>query len=106
MNADCDGDSPRYQKLHGECCKLKAQLLVLKSSYQEEQTKSQTLGERLREQDGQTKKLNRELDSLTFQNRQLSKKVAALQGDLAEASGGTAKSRSAIDPRPASGLTG
>ena len=75
-------ESAEIHKLNNECSRVKTQLLVLKGSFQEEQAKNNSLGDLIKQQETQIKRLNAEMESICFQNRQLTKKVTVLQEDL------------------------
>ncbi|RUS89646.1 hypothetical protein EGW08_002567 [Elysia chlorotica] len=72
----------KYQKLAGEYAKLKAQIPVLKKAYLDEQGESNKLKESLKEKSQTVRKYEQEVDSLTFRNQQLSKRVVFLQEEL------------------------
>ncbi|KAH9500952.1 hypothetical protein Btru_069302 [Bulinus truncatus] len=74
----------KYQKLAGEYAKLKAQIPVLKKAYLDEQGEVNQLKELLKERDQTVRKYEQEVDSLTFRNQQLSKRVVILQEEAAE----------------------
>ncbi|BFZ12333.1 hypothetical protein BsWGS_15372 [Bradybaena similaris] len=72
----------KYQKLAGEYAKIKAQIPVLKKAYLDEQGEVTQLKEVLKERDQTVRKFEQEVDSLTFRNQQLSKRVILLQEEL------------------------
>ncbi|CAG5123238.1 unnamed protein product [Candidula unifasciata] len=72
----------KYQKLAGEYAKLKAQIPVLKKAYLDEQGEVNQLKDVLKERDQTVRKYEQEVDSLTFRNQQLSKRVILLQEEL------------------------
>lgn len=74
--------STKYQKLAAEYSKLRAQASVLKRAVLEEQNKSSTLRETLRTKEANLRKSEQEVDSLGFRNKQLERRVAALQENL------------------------
>lgn len=61
---------------------VRAQVNVLKRAVVEEQNKSSCMKEALRVKEATTRRLEQELDSLGFRNKQLEHRVAALQDDL------------------------
>nr|XP_033793635.1 protein phosphatase 1 regulatory subunit 21 isoform X1 [Geotrypetes seraphini] len=80
MAAELQG---KYQKLAQEYSKLRAQNQVLKKAVVDEQTNSTALKEQLKMKDQSLRKLQQEMDSLTFRNQQLAKRVELLQEELA-----------------------
>ncbi|KAM9063211.1 protein phosphatase 1 regulatory subunit 21 isoform X1 [Sarcophilus harrisii] len=78
--ADLQG---KYQKLAQEYSKLRAQNQVLKKGVVDEQANSAALKEQLKMKDQSLRKLQQEMDSLTFRNLQLAKRVELLQDELA-----------------------
>uniref|UniRef100_A0A8C3SMN3 Protein phosphatase 1 regulatory subunit 21 n=1 Tax=Chelydra serpentina TaxID=8475 RepID=A0A8C3SMN3_CHESE len=73
----------KYQKLAQEYSKLRAQNQVLKKGVMDEQANSASLKEQLKMKDQSLRKLQQEMDSLTFRNQQLAKRVELLQDELA-----------------------
>ncbi|KAI6071487.1 Protein phosphatase 1 regulatory subunit 21 [Aix galericulata] len=73
----------KYQKLAQEYSKLRAQNQVLKKGVVDEQANSAALKEQLKLKDQSLRKLQQEMDSLTFRNQQLAKRVELLQDELA-----------------------
>ncbi|XP_065446808.1 protein phosphatase 1 regulatory subunit 21 isoform X9 [Chrysemys picta bellii] len=73
----------KYQKLAQEYSKLRAQNQVLKKGVMDEQANSASLKEQLKMRDQSLRKLQQEMDSLTFRNQQLAKRVELLQDELA-----------------------
>ncbi|XP_012873462.1 PREDICTED: protein phosphatase 1 regulatory subunit 21 isoform X3 [Dipodomys ordii] len=73
----------KYQKLAQEYSKLRAQNQVLKKGVVDEQANSAALKEQLKMRDQSLRKLQQEMDSLTFRNLQLAKRVELLQDELA-----------------------
>ncbi|XP_060044424.1 protein phosphatase 1 regulatory subunit 21 [Erinaceus europaeus] len=73
----------KYQKLAQEYSKLRAQNQVLKKGVVDEQANSASLKEQLKMKDQSLRKLQQEMDSLTFRNLQLAKRVELLQDELA-----------------------
>jgi len=83
----------KYQKLAGEYAKLKAQIPVLKKAYLDEQSESQKLKDILKERDQTVRKYEQEVDSLSFRNQQLSKRVIFLQEELETAQANSKKKK-------------
>ncbi|XP_076100562.1 protein phosphatase 1 regulatory subunit 21-like [Mytilus galloprovincialis] len=78
-------DAAKYQKLASEYAKLKAQFPVLKKAYIDEQTACSEVKDQLKEKEQAVRKFEQEIDSLTFRNQQLSKRVLLLQDELDDA---------------------
>ncbi|KAM4693382.1 protein phosphatase 1 regulatory subunit 21 [Discoglossus pictus] len=78
-SADLQG---KYQKLAQEYSKLRAQNQVLKKAVVDEQANSTALKEQLKMKDQSLRKQQQEMDSLTFRNQQLAKRVELLQEEL------------------------
>ncbi|XP_028676031.1 protein phosphatase 1 regulatory subunit 21 [Erpetoichthys calabaricus] len=72
----------KYQKLAQEYSKLRAQNQVLKKAVVDEQASSTTIKDQLKMKDQSLRKVEQEMDSLTFRNQQLAKRVELLQEEL------------------------
>eukprot|EP00117_Sycon_ciliatum_P029908 scpid32991/ scgid23708/ Protein phosphatase 1 regulatory subunit 21; Coiled-coil domain-containing protein 128; KLRAQ motif-containing protein 1 len=72
----------KYQKLAQEYAKLKAQVSVLKKAVIDEQSKNKGLEESVKDKDQSLRKCMQEIDSLTFRNQQISRRLVVLQEDL------------------------
>ncbi|XP_075874920.1 protein phosphatase 1 regulatory subunit 21 isoform X1 [Nelusetta ayraudi] len=85
----------KYSKLAQEYSKLRAQNQVLKKAVIDEQANSLSLKEQLKQRDQSLRKQEQEMDSLSFRNQQLAKRVELLQEELAvsEAKGKKGKSK-------------
>uniref|UniRef100_A0A8C4EMY5 Protein phosphatase 1 regulatory subunit 21 n=1 Tax=Dicentrarchus labrax TaxID=13489 RepID=A0A8C4EMY5_DICLA len=85
----------KYSKLAQEYSKLRAQNQVLKKAVVDEQASSLSLKEQLKQRDQSLRKQEQEMDSLSFRNQQLAKRVELLQEELAvsEAKGKKGKSK-------------
>ncbi|XP_068597271.1 protein phosphatase 1 regulatory subunit 21 [Brachionichthys hirsutus] len=85
----------KYSKLAQEYSKLRAQNQVLKKAVVDEQASSVSLKEQLKQRDQSLRKQEQEMDSLSFRNQQLAKRVELLQEELAvsEAKGRKGKSK-------------
>lgn len=92
----------KYQKLAQEYSKLRAQNQVLKKAVVDEQGHGTSLKEELKMKDQSVRKLQQEMDSLTFRNQQLAKRVALLQEELVttEAKVKKSKQKGADSPAP------
>ncbi|KAI1894511.1 hypothetical protein AGOR_G00116550 [Albula goreensis] len=85
----------KYSKLAQEYSKLRAQNQVLKKAVVDEQASSTSLKEQLKQRDQSLRKVEQEMDSLSFRNQQLARRVELLQEELAasEAKGKKSKHR-------------
>ncbi|KAM9317184.1 protein phosphatase 1 regulatory subunit 21 [Gastrophryne carolinensis] len=72
----------KYQKLAQEYSKLRAQNQVLKKAVVDEQANSVALKEQMKMKEQSLRKQQQEMDSLTFRNQQLTKRVELLQEEL------------------------
>ncbi|XP_041351429.1 protein phosphatase 1 regulatory subunit 21-like [Gigantopelta aegis] len=72
----------KYQILAAEYSKLKAQIPVLKKAYLDEQIETEKLKDLIKERDQSVRKYEQEVDSLSFRNQQLTKRVLFLQDEL------------------------
>ncbi|XP_032911019.1 protein phosphatase 1 regulatory subunit 21 [Catharus ustulatus] len=88
----------KYQKLAQEYSKLRAQNQVLKKGVVDEQANSASLKEQLKMKDQSLRKLQQEMDSLTFRNQQLAKRVELLQDELALSEARGKKSKKSVEP--------
>ncbi|XP_062346503.1 protein phosphatase 1 regulatory subunit 21 isoform X4 [Cinclus cinclus] len=87
----------KYQKLAQEYSKLRAQNQVLKKGVVDEQANSASLKEQLKMKDQSLRKLQQEMDSLTFRNQQLAKRVELLQDELALSEARGKKSKKSVE---------
>ncbi|XP_005043024.1 PREDICTED: protein phosphatase 1 regulatory subunit 21 [Ficedula albicollis] len=88
----------KYQKLAQEYSKLRAQNQVLKKGVVDEQANSASLKEQLKMKDQSLRKLQQEMDSLTFRNQQLAKRVELLQDELALSEARGKKNKKSVEP--------
>ncbi|XP_053614081.1 protein phosphatase 1 regulatory subunit 21 [Plodia interpunctella] len=72
----------KYQKLAAEYSKLRVHVKVLKKGVLDEQAKSNEFRDALKEKDKALRRCELELDSLTFRNQQLTRRVSVLQDEL------------------------
>ncbi|XP_049863746.1 protein phosphatase 1 regulatory subunit 21 [Schistocerca gregaria] len=72
----------KYTKVAAEYSKLRAQAAVLKKAVLEEQTRNAELRDIIKEKEQSLRKVDQEMDSLTFRNQQLTKRVTVLQDEL------------------------
>ncbi|XP_053568692.1 protein phosphatase 1 regulatory subunit 21 [Bombina bombina] len=94
-SADLQG---KYQKLAQEYSKLRAQNQVLKKAVVDEQANSSALKEQLKMKDQSLRKQQQEMDSLTFRNQQLAKRVELLQEELSVMETKGKKSKKNMEP--------
>ncbi|XP_072906721.1 protein phosphatase 1 regulatory subunit 21 isoform X2 [Hemitrygon akajei] len=87
----------KYQKLAQEYSKLRAQNQVLKKAVVDEQGHCTSLKEELKMKDQSVRKLQQEMDSLTFRNQQLAKRVELLQEELVTSEAKGKKSKKSAD---------
>ncbi|KAL2305864.1 hypothetical protein Nmel_003757 [Mimus melanotis] len=82
------------------CCRveLRAQNQVLKKGVVDEQANSASLKEQLKMKDQSLRKLQQEMDSLTFRNQQLAKRVELLQDELALSEARGKKNKKSVEP--------
>ncbi|NWR16937.1 PPR21 phosphatase, partial [Emberiza fucata] len=76
---------------------LRAQNQVLKKGVVDEQANSASLKEQLKMKDQSLRKLQQEMDSLTFRNQQLAKRVELLQDELALSEARGKKSKKSVE---------
>ncbi|XP_067901343.1 protein phosphatase 1 regulatory subunit 21 isoform X2 [Heterodontus francisci] len=88
----------KYQKLAQEYSKLRAQNQVLKKAVVDEQGQGASLKEVLKMKDQSVRKLQQEMDSLTFRNQQLAKRVELLQEELVTTEAKGKKTKKSADP--------
>ena len=74
--------SAKYTKLAAEYSKVRAQLGELKKAVLEEQAKNVGSSENLKQKEQALRKSEAEMDSLTFRNQQLTRRVEILQDDI------------------------
>ncbi|XP_038206843.1 protein phosphatase 1 regulatory subunit 21 isoform X1 [Zerene cesonia] len=91
----------KYQKLAAEYSKLRVHVKVLKKGVLDEQAKSNELRELLKEKEKSLRKGELEIDSLTFRNQQLTRRVSVLQDEIEQTQTKlTKKSKSKDDKAP------
>ncbi|CAG9105932.1 unnamed protein product [Plutella xylostella] len=92
----------KYQKLASEYSKLRVHVKVLKKGVLDEQAKCNELKELVKEKDKSLRKGELEVDSLTFRNQQLTRRVSVLQDELdLLQQKSTRKAKSKGDDKPA-----
>ncbi|VVC88372.1 unnamed protein product [Leptidea sinapis] len=72
----------KYQKIAAEYSKLRVHVKVLKKGVLDEQAKSNELRESLKDKEKALRNGELEIDSLTFRNQQLTRRVSVLQDEL------------------------
>ncbi|KAG5891663.1 hypothetical protein JTB14_020081 [Gonioctena quinquepunctata] len=80
-----DGESnlgAKYHRLATEYSKVRSQAAVLKKAVLDEQTKIVELHELLKNHEQTARKRDQEMESLTFRNEQLTKRIMVLQQEL------------------------
>ncbi|KAI4891072.1 hypothetical protein NFI96_017060 [Prochilodus magdalenae] len=92
----------KYTKLAQEYSKLRAQNQVLKKAVVDEQANSNSLKEELKQREQGLRKAEQEMDSLSFRNQQLTKRVELLQEELltTEAKGKKSKNKGDSPSQP------
>ncbi|CAG9860159.1 unnamed protein product [Phyllotreta striolata] len=81
MEKDSDIES-KYQRLAAEYSKIRSQATVLKKAVLDEQAKTSGLQELVRNHEQTVRKRDQEIESLTFRNDQLTKRIVVLQQEL------------------------
>ncbi|XP_022599574.1 protein phosphatase 1 regulatory subunit 21 isoform X1 [Seriola dumerili] len=94
----------KYSKLAQEYSKLRAQNQVLKKGVVDEQANSASLKEQLKQRDQSLRKQEQEMDSLSFRNQQLAKRVELLQEELAVSEAKGKKGKTKVDSPSQHGL--
>ncbi|KAK9301230.1 hypothetical protein QLX08_006315 [Tetragonisca angustula] len=72
----------KYQKIATEYSKIRAQANVLKRAVIDEQARNADIREQLKEKEVELRRAEQELDSLSFRNQQLTKRITVLQEEL------------------------
>uniref|UniRef100_A0A674BY85 Protein phosphatase 1 regulatory subunit 21 n=1 Tax=Salmo trutta TaxID=8032 RepID=A0A674BY85_SALTR len=86
------------------CLELRAQNQVLKKGVVDEQASSTSLKEQVKQREQSLRKVEQEMDSLTFRNQQLAKRVELLQEELAASEAKGKKSKNKGDSPSQQGL--
>ncbi|KAJ8248290.1 hypothetical protein GJAV_G00240440 [Gymnothorax javanicus] len=94
----------KYSKLAQEYSKLRAQNQVLKKAVVDEQASSASLKEQVKQRDQSLRKVEQEMDSLSFRNQQLARRVELLQEELAACESKGKKSKHRGDSPSQQGL--
>ncbi|XP_051773194.1 protein phosphatase 1 regulatory subunit 21 isoform X2 [Ctenopharyngodon idella] len=90
----------KYSKLAQEYSKLRAQNQVLKKAVLDEQTSSNSLKDELKQKEQSLRKVEQEMDSLSFRNQQLTKRVELLQEELLLSESKSKRSKNKGDSPP------
>ncbi|CAL1675061.1 unnamed protein product [Lasius platythorax] len=86
----------KYQKIAAEYSKIRAQANVLKKAVIEEQARNTDIRNHLKEREVELRRAEQEIDSLTFRNQQLTKRITVLQEELDKAQNKSKKSKSKV----------
>ncbi|KAI1284818.1 Protein phosphatase 1 regulatory subunit 21 [Halotydeus destructor] len=73
-----------YQKLATEYSKMRAQLITLKKSVTDEQSKNSELSDELRQKDQKMRKMEQDVLCSNLKSQQLTKRISILETDLGE----------------------
>lgn len=95
--------NPNNINIHSLICilQIRSHATVLKKAVLDEQSKILELKEIIKEQEQRIRKHDQEMDSLTFRNGQLTKRIAVLQQELqGNSRGKKAKNKSSEHPAP------
>ncbi|XP_077093679.1 protein phosphatase 1 regulatory subunit 21 [Siphateles boraxobius] len=90
----------KYSKLAQEYSKLRAQNQVLKKAVLDEQTGCNSLKDELKQKEQSLRKVEQEMDSLSFRNQQLTKRVELLQEELLLSESKSRRSKNKGDSPP------
>ncbi|XP_012216663.1 putative leucine-rich repeat-containing protein DDB_G0290503 isoform X2 [Linepithema humile] len=86
----------KYQKIAAEYSKVRAQANVLKKAVIEEQARNTDVRNQLKEKEVELRRADQEIDSLTFRNQQLTKRITVLQEELDKAQNKPKKGKSKV----------
>ncbi|KZC13415.1 PREDICTED: protein phosphatase 1 regulatory subunit 21 [Dufourea novaeangliae] len=86
----------KYQKIATEYSKIRAQANVLKKAVIDEQTRNADIREQLKEKEVELRRAEQELDSLSFRNQQLTKRITVLQEELDKAQNKSKKGKNKV----------
>ncbi|XP_017788588.1 PREDICTED: protein phosphatase 1 regulatory subunit 21 [Habropoda laboriosa] len=86
----------KYQKIAAEYSKIRAQANVLKRAVIDEQTRNADIREQLKEKEVELRRAEQELDSLSFRNQQLTKRITVLQEELEKAQNKSKKGKTKL----------
>lgn len=78
------------------CLQIRAQANVLKKAVIEEQARNTDIRNHLKEREVELRRAEQEIDSLTFRNQQLTKRITVLQEELDKAQNKSKKSKSKV----------
>ncbi|CAG9837130.1 unnamed protein product [Diabrotica balteata] len=87
MEKETDIES-KYQRLAAEYSKIRSQATVLKKAVLDEQAKTAGLQDQVRNHEQTVRKRDQEIESLTFRNDQLTKRIVVLQQELQTSNSG------------------
>lgn len=86
----------KYQKIATEYSKIRAQANVLKRAVIDEQARNADIREQLKEKEVELRRAEQELDSLSFRNQQLTKRITVLQDELDKAQNKSKKGKNKL----------
>lgn len=86
----------KYQKIATEYSKIRAQANVLKKAVIDEQARNVEIREQLKEKEVEFRRAEQEIDSLTFRNQQLTKRITVLQDELDKAQNKSRKGKGKV----------
>lgn len=86
----------KYQKIATEYSKIRAQANVLKRAIIDEQARNADIREQLKEKEVELRRAEQELDSLSFRNQQLTKRITVLQDELDKSQSKSKKGKSKL----------
>ncbi|KAK2574904.1 hypothetical protein KPH14_002595 [Odynerus spinipes] len=86
----------KYQKIATEYSKIRAQANVLKKAVIDEQARNAEIREHLKEKEVEFRRAEQEIDSLTFRNQQLTKRITVLQEELDKAQNKSRKGKGKV----------
>lgn len=86
----------KYQKIATEYSKIRAQANVLKKAVIDEQARNADIREQLKEKEVELRRAEQELDSLSFRNQQLTKRITVLQEELDKAQNKSKKGKNKL----------
>ncbi|XP_033315708.1 spindle pole body component 110 isoform X2 [Bombus bifarius] len=95
----------RYQKIATEYSKIRAQANVLKRAVIDEQARNADIREQLKEKEVELRRAEQELDSLSFRNQQLTKRITVLQEELDKAQNKSKKGKNKLSENNSQVLT-
>ncbi|CAK9814692.1 Protein phosphatase 1 regulatory subunit 21 [Anthophora quadrimaculata] len=86
----------KYKKIAAEYSKIRAQANVLRRAVIDEQARNADIREQLKEKEVELRRAEQELDSLSFRNQQLTKRISVLQEELEKAQNKSKKGKNKL----------